>query len=313
MIDLTSIQESLALPIPKKSQELARQFASICDDPIAARRIYLNTLAVLAVNDYLHLIGIDTDLRGSEICNPILRLGADIADLKVRGCGRLECRAVLPGESLCSVPPEAIDDRLGYVVVEIDEAHKQAALLGFSRTANNFELQVARLQPLEKVIERLYESKKSVVLSQWFDRVFESGWQTLESLFATDTLELTPSLRSLRKSNVPDLPAAASGAKLIDLGVDLGKRTVALLVKIVPNSDGQVGVHIQVHPAPGDAYLHPNLELSLFSDRGERLRDVRSRSLDNYIQLPFFQGYPGERFQIQLALDRASLVEDFTI
>ena len=302
-------KQSLTLPIVSKSRQRAEQFASVSQDPIVARQIYLNTLAVFAVRDYLHLMGIDTDLRGSEICNPILRLAADIADLNVTGLGRLECRTVSPDESICEVPPEAIDDRLGYVVVEIDEARQQAALLGFARTVKNFELPLAQLQPLEKLIDCLHQAERTVVLSQWFDRIFESGWQTLESIFATDTLELTPSLRGMRKSE----PQVTSAAKLIDLGVELGDRSVVLLVKLIPDDDGQVGIHAQVHPTPGETYLFPNLELNLLSDEGEALKNVRSRSLDNYIQLPFFQGYPGERFQIQLALDRVTLVEDFTI
>jgi hypothetical protein len=93
----------------------------------------------------------------------------------------------------------------------------------------------------------------------------------------------------------------------------LGNQTVTLLVALIPEADGQVGICVQVHPVPGETYLPPDLVLAVLSETGETLRSVRSRSLDNYIQLPRFQGRPSESFRIQIALDRVSLTEYFII
>lgn len=309
-------EHTLSLPIAQSMQQSARQFADLFDDPIAARQVYLQALAVLAVNDYLQMMGIETDLQGSESWHPILKLAADVSDLNVVGIGSLECRAVHPGETSCPIPEDVRENRIGYAIVEIDELQRQATLLGFAETAIASELAIEQLQSLEAMLrhlERLRQQQDRLssptVLSRWLELMFESDWQSLET-FVDAERHLNPSLKNaaLRASTT-----AIKAAKLIDWGIELETRSLVLLVVLTPEPNEQVGILVQVHPAQGKPYLPPELKLAVISETGERLKEVCSRSLDNYIQLPYFQGIVGERFQIQICLDRVCMKENFII
>ena len=314
-----SIEEKfLPLPITTQARRIAQQNADQIPDAPTAQQVYLNTLAVLAINDYLQMMGIDTDLKASDSFNPVLRLAADVADLKVTGLGHLECRPVTPGESTCHIPIDVWNDRIGYAIAQIDEPARRATLLGFVPSVTTEELPISQLQPLEALLRHLHQLRQPAtaetptILSQWFENLFAAGWQTIETLFGSDSGNLAPNFRA--SSSVRDLTeGSVRAAKLIDLGIELGSQTVTLLVAIIPEADGQVGICVQLHPVPGETYLPPDLVLAVLSETGERLQLVRSRSLDNYIQLPRFQGHPSECFRIQIALDRVSLTEYFMI
>jgi Protein of unknown function (DUF1822) len=309
-------EHTLSLPIAQSMQKSARQFADLFDDPIAARQVYLQSLAVLTVNHYLQMMGIETDLHGSESWHPILRLAVDVSDLNLVGIGSLECRAVLPKKTSCPIPEDVRENRIGYAIVEIDELQRQATILGFAETAIASELAIERLQSLETMLRHLARLRQEqiqlsspTVLNQWLERMFESDWQSLET-FVDAERNINASIKNaaLRASTT-----AIKAAKLIDWGIELETRSLVLLVVLTPEENEQVGILVQVHPAQGKPYLPPDLKLAVLSERGEKLKEVCSRSLDNYIQLPYFQGIVGERFQIQICLDRVCMKENFII
>lgn len=102
-------------------------------------------------------------------------------------------------------------------------------------------------------------------------------------------------------------------AKSIDLQVDLQRETVVLLVGIVPQSDDRLRISIRVHPVAGSPYLPPRLHLSYVDENGAILQTVKSRSHDNFIQLPAFTCPIAEVFSVQLELDRAKTIERFML
>ncbi|MBW4624222.1 MAG: DUF1822 family protein [Brasilonema octagenarum HA4186-MV1] len=142
-------------------------------------------------------------------------------------------------------------------------------------------------------------------LSEWLEGVFEQGWQTIDTLINPEA-NLALSTRITQRG--------AKKAKLIDLGVQLGYKTVALLVNITEESDEKLGVLIQVHPTGGERYLPPDLKLTLLSKAGKTLQEVTSRLQDNYIQLKFFKGESGKRFSVELSLgENRKVKEDFEL
>lgn len=142
-------------------------------------------------------------------------------------------------------------------------------------------------------------------LSEWLEGVFEQGWQTIDTLINPEA-NLALSTRITQRG--------AKKAKLIDLGVQLGYQTVALLVNITEESDEKLGVLIQVHPTGGERYLPPDLKLTLLSKAGKTLQEVTSRLQDNYIQLKFFKGESGKRFSVELSLgENRKVKEDFEL
>ncbi|MCC3583522.1 MAG: DUF1822 family protein [Microcoleus sp. PH2017_37_MFU_D_B] len=373
------------MPITQKAIHLAWQFACEHQHPQKVEQIYLNTLAVLVVADYLKILDIETDLTQCDSWNPVIRLFENVADLYVKGLGKIECRPIRAehkqGENgnqnsainlpkICRFPTEAREERIGYIVVEIDEDDKEARLLGFAPTADSGELVLRDLHPLDDFLlhlERIYESK--VDLRQWLENIFTSDWESVESIFdpqpETEPTEIENPVKSnlgnwLKnvaetswqkieegKQNLEELifpdespafvfrsggnsrsedtsrghqssismfpEADITRAKLIDLGMRLGKTTVALLVGIAEDSDRTIRVHVQLHPAIGDRYLPTNIKLSLISDVGENLHEVKSTVQNKCILLKDFYVDPEESFTIRVALDDYSITENFVV
>ncbi|NER36130.1 MAG: DUF1822 family protein [Oscillatoria sp. SIO1A7] len=336
MIPKITILEEKSIPIatPLNVRSLAREFAAEQPTPPKAERVYFNTLAVCAVNNYLRMMGIATDPSAGDSWNPVVRLAADIADLEVTGLGRLECRPInfarvksarvksaginsVPSiESIesCYVPPEVLDDRIGYVVVLIDDELQEATLLGFAKTATREQLALSELQSMDEFLEYMAllespSSKPLLNLSEWLEGAIAEGWEFLDNLMEPGLGALTPARGPGTLGEIREVKAA----KLLDLGIELGGRRVTLLVALTPQGDDNTVVRMQLHPIPGETYLPANLKLAILSETGEMLREVRSRSLDNFIQLPPFQGTAGEKFQIAIALDGTTLTEAFII
>jgi len=394
----TIVEQSIPMPLPKRAIQTAQQFASRATNQQEAEQIYFNTLAVLAVHDYLELMEIDTELNASDSWHPILRMCVDVADLQVKGLGKLECRPVRISQPstiakaqagiplsqskqslttpVCSVPPEVWEERISYVVVGIDEERKEAALLGFTPTVESGELHLSQLQSMDALLKHLdqlirlaappSERKSQVNLSQWFQNLFESSWQNVESLLSHEdkpTRECNTSeveepwwrlmadtsrqalnnLLGTGDSNCDsaqeafgfrhaDAMASQKGlfpqadvmrAKLIDLGMQLGTKNIALLVAISGAGNVQsaiaeefnqkVCIHVQVHPAKGQRYLPPHLTLALLSESGEILQEVEARGQDLCIQLRPFKVLPGTNFQLQVTLADTSITETFAV
>ncbi|MBD3562390.1 DUF1822 family protein, partial [Planktothrix sp. FACHB-1355] len=101
--------------------------------------------------------------------------------------------------------------------------------------------------------------------------------------------------------------------KLIDLGLALGNRTVALLVGLIPEEKEKVGIRVQVHPTYQETYLPPNLKLTLLSQTGATLQEIQSRTQDNYIQLKRFKCPVGKSFSIEVSFNDVSIREKFAI
>lgn len=317
------------VPLGQAAHSQASQFAAEQATPQKGTKVYLNTLAVHAVHQYLKWVQIDTDLTCSDCWHSGKRVLFDVADLFLPGVGKLECRPVLAGETAIILPLEATQDRFGYVAVQFSERLSEAKLLGFVRATDVPEgcelIALTQLQPIDALLDCLPEVSAQtaptygmrVNLSQWLQDTFEAGWQSLEALLGTEKT-LGFSLRSRLQPS----ETVVQRAKLIDLGLQLGNQSVILLVAIAPvirkavsnvEVEPEVEILVQVHPTPENLHLPLNLQLNLLTEDGEILQGVRSREHDNYIQLRGFQGMSGECFDIQLSLGTNSLKETFVI
>ena len=325
---INEIEEfALPLPITLLARRTAQEFASQQPTPQKAEQVRLNTLAVHAVNDYLQMMAIPTDLAVSDSWNPVVRMCADVADLEVIGIGRLECRPVRKDQQTCYVPPEVRTDRIGYVVVQIDESSLEATVLGFCPIANLpnpswvtdetlaiDELPISQLQAVEDLIDRLNQRSR-VNLSQWFVNVFETGWQTIESFVNPAEPDLAFSFRSADSTLLIDDEQAdisVRRAKLIDLGMQIAGYPVALIVEVIAGLNNKSDIILQLHPTGNQIYLPPLLQLTVLDESGLVFLEAQARSADNYIQLQF-SGLPGEQFSVRVALGDASIMEDFIV
>lgn len=311
---------ALTLPISQLARITAEQFANQQPNSEKAEQVRLNTLAVWVVNDYLEMMDIPTDLQASDSWNAIMRLCGDVADLEVPSIGRLECRPVHSHQQICSIPPETWEERVGYLVVQFDESLQEARLLGFIPSVENETLPLAQLQPLEAFIDHLGQLRQSpasplVNLSQWFAGIFETGWQTIESLWNVPELRPIYAFRStdtieLNALNRPE--SITKRAKLIDLGIQILNQPVMLIVEISPEKDQQTSIHLQLHATGNHIYLPPGVHLTVLDSSGTVFLNAQSRKLDNYIQLQF-RGEPREQFSVKVAINDTSITEYFRI
>ncbi len=308
-------------PITLRAHQHAQHICQYQRDRQTAKQAYLNVLAASAVSTYLRCMGIETRADISQSVDPIFQTVMDTGALEIAGQGSLECRPVLPGQSVMHVPPEVWTDRLGYVAVQLDETLCQATLLGFIETIDVQEVPLDQLNPLDQLPQHLCQRHRPQVvttrtsLSQWLEHRIDDSWRSLDSLLGS------PQPALAFRGNTQLNEAFVQRAKLLDLGLQLDHQYLALLIAVTPTAHeergaglhDQVDVVAQLHPGRGMTYLPTDIEMSLLSDVGEALQNVRSRQYDNYIQLRRFRGIPGECFDIQVTWGNANIIETFVI
>jgi Protein of unknown function (DUF1822) len=138
--------------------------------------------------------------------------------------------------------------------------------------------------------------------------------QALVSLLrsTSDDETLWVAVESLQKLDSENPAAGIRRVKIIDLGMDIAGKAVALAVALLQKIDGDASVLLQVYPTGYDNYLPPDLKLILLDNSGEILREVVSRHADICIKLKFSCGI-GEKFSVQIVLDNTNFREDFVI
>lgn len=307
----TNYSLTFTTPLGASVHAHAEQFCKQQTNPEKVRQIYLNTLAVYAVKFYLSCMGVETEQKTAASSDRVMQTLLDVADLVIPGVGVVECRPVLQGSSAMTIPPEVWSDRIGYIAVQFEPSLSTATLLGFTPKPRTGEIALEHLRSLDDFLEYIDRLKSHVPLHQWVEKNFSAGWQALEELIST------PQPLALGFRNDSTLSeTTVKRAKLLDLGLQLGQRAVALLVAITPETsegDETLGISIQLHPVTGEPYLPEAMELKLLSSTGEVLQDVRSRQQDNYIQLKRFWGTTGEQFAIQVAIGEVRITETFVI
>jgi len=292
---------TFTMPLTLKAREAAQQFRQNHSDSQKAKQVYLNTLAVQAVNSYLSWFGIETDLEANDSWNPAIQSLSDIADLTIKDRGKLECRPVMPGAKSLRVPPEVWADRIGYVAVQFDSELSEATLLGYIPSVTTREVLLNELRSLEDLLDSLNEPvREPIKLGQWLHNLIETGWQTLEELAVPPQLAF-----SFRNT-----PTVTQG-KLLDLGTDEEPRQVALLVELIPTPQPEMDINVTLIPTGSQSHLPSDLELLVLDEADIAVMQAQSRNTD-MIQLKF-SALPGEQFSIKVILDAFSFTEAFVL
>lgn len=297
------IEKSIPVAITQAALKVAGFFADEQVTPEKKKQVFLNTLAVCAVNDYMEMMNIATDPRTSDSWNCAMRYYADVADLKLSGLGYLECRPASP-RNLCYIPPEVPDDRIGVVVVELDIEHQQATLIGFAKTVKTGELLFNELQTIEDLlayIDSLESNAREVKLSYWLQNIIDAGWQPIEKILASKTPQLAFRYRN-----------GVTRGKLIDMGIELPGQSLALVVTLTPKNSVEIQLKLQVHPSDEQAYLPTNLIVKVLDEKGTNVMEAHARSGSTHVTLEF-NAQIGERFSVNLELGNTNIIENFVI
>jgi len=176
----------VTIAITAANRQQAYKFAQQQPTLERAQQVYRNTLAVLVTQSCLQMLGIDTDLAASHSWNPLEQQLENIADLYIPSFnGFLECRALRKSERKCHIPPEVWSERLGYVMIELDEPYQEAKLVGFVESVSVSELPRSYFKTLDIMLECLTsepQPEPMVQLSHWLKRIFEYDWQPPKNL-----------------------------------------------------------------------------------------------------------------------------------
>jgi hypothetical protein len=292
---------TFTVPLSGADFKLAQKFSCEQKDADKSKQVFLNTLAVLAVNFYCQCLKVETNLKEIIIGHYNRRILMDSADLKIDVLGKLECRPVLPNENICYVPSEVWSDRVGYVVVEIDEEAKKAILFGFVEQIETNELPLAQLPDIDNLVDLLLLAKNKQLL----ERTFAKNWNEDESAEI-----LKDKQKKLVRRDSPALPTIDKSitsplyrAKYITLI----RRTFILLVRITPTKEGKFQLLVEVESSkkiPSDL----NLKLLSLSDQTLKANPTKG---DHYISLKYTLQL-GESFQIQVKRGEEIHTEQFS-
>lgn len=306
------------IPLTQQVHQTAQQFSQRQTHPQKIKQVYLNTLAVQAVNTYLKWMGVPTQLEASDSWNPALQSLSDVADLALANQGKLECRPVLPDDRTCHIPAEVWSDRIGYVAVQFDAELTEATLLGFVPSIQSETLPLEALRSLDELFDYLAPASQAdpevppisrsplTHLSQWLERMVDTGWETLDQLFGTPQVAL-----SMRSGNGEGAITEIQRGKPLILGSYEQGEPVVLLVGMFPHPDREWEIWVKVVPPQGEPYLPADLQVFILDAMDDVVMKAHARQTE-MIQLRF-SGSPGERFNIRLVLDSDSITESFVI
>jgi Protein of unknown function (DUF1822) len=143
-------------------------------------------------------------------------------------------------------------------------------------------------------------------LSNWLEGIVEEHWHAIGQL-------VDPRVNLAFNTRNVNTDRAVSKVRLINLGMQFGDRTVALIVNIMLETEAKLRILAQLFPTGEEKYLPSDLKITLVSKAGKILQEVRARDRDNYIQLKPFQGELGKRFTLEVSLLEMSLRQDFEL
>jgi hypothetical protein len=308
--------EPIKILLDKNAHRYAQQFAGEQINVQKGKQIYLNTLAVCAVNSYLKMLSIETSLDRSYCWHSSYRSIFDTADLVLPKIGKLECRPLLPGETTFLLPPEVTEDRIGYLVVRFREELDEVELLGFinsdairrlrgSAIANELEpIVLDRLQSMDDLIDRIYQQKPSLDLGQWLMNVFDREWQPTELLLANNSNFRSSTLTKEQSDRMVER------AKVITLENLNNSTQIILVVSIENKCDRELDINLRIYPCQKDNYLPSQLKVNILDELNNNCLSTETRDKDNYLHLEF-SCHSEEIFSINIDWQEINVTENF--
>lgn len=206
MLDTPDVPLPITLPISESDRHHAYDFANQQPNHPKAEQVYRNTLAVLATQNYLQLLGIETTPETSRCWHPLHRVLDNVADLVIPAFAdpsdapahHLDCRSVQAGDRTCVIPesvwtPDPKIEPLqlmGHVIVQLDKPYHTAHILGFTPPVSTSVFPLTQLQPLANLVDAFLapipypESEPEPIvagipLHQWLTGKVTQDWQTL--------------------------------------------------------------------------------------------------------------------------------------
>lgn len=349
MLNLEKSSTDLRLLLPEviglepEQFQQAREMSNQARSEAQQWQTYLNTLGISAFEEWLkERIPEQAINRQPNLIESICQL--KVGEFKI---GLIATEHIL--DEVVHVPQTAInssDEAVHfYVVLEVAEEQEEVIIRGFLRydellnyrrkvnlqlsqdssyqiplslfdaESNHLLFYCRHLEPSVILLpvafpQSVPDSLISVVesgrakLSQWLEGIFDPGWLSIDALLGSEANLVWSTRARLQGSRM---------GKLINLGIELGDHTIAMLVTVKPEESEKIGIEIQLSPIRGERYLPSNTQLTLYSKSGRKLQSTQSREQDNYIQLKPFKGKEGIEFSVEVSIGDVSVIEDFEL
>lgn len=312
---------TFTVPLTLEAHLIAQQFHKQQSNSRKAKQVYLNTLAVYAVNFYLECLGFETDLEASDSWDKVMQSLTNTADLVIKGQGKLECVAMLPDAKVLAVPQEVWEERIGYVAVQMNRELTEATLLGFVPEIATEELALSQLNSLEDLLKHLHKAipegireqltPELVKLSDWLHNIFDVGWETVETLFAPPQNDWHFRNAPSVKTAMPEIPKdGVKRGKLFDL--KWGGEQMALLIGFKPITSSEFDILFEVFPTGKQIYIPVDLQVMVLDEQGKAVMQTTATRGTESIRLNF-NAESGEKFGVKVTLGDVSITEEFLI
>jgi Protein of unknown function (DUF1822) len=208
------IPQPFFLPLTATAHKWVKDFSTKQGTTTIEHQSYLNALSVWAMNEYLHQLKIDTDLKYA--------LTNESADLLVSGVGFIECLPLWKTHrDVMELDIKHLMDRdyIAYVIIELSDNLDMATMLGYI-PANDTHLEILDLSKLKSIysfpnyVEKIQQStellqNRLIHLGIFEDPIFYEFFAELGTQLAEQYIPqfwfFTESLRIYRESdNIQD-------------------------------------------------------------------------------------------------------------
>ncbi|HEY9706433.1 MAG TPA: DUF1822 family protein [Allocoleopsis sp.] len=306
----------------------AKKFASEQSTPAKFKQVYLNTLAVQAVQRYINWFELHTNLEQSESWNPVIRSFNNVADLLISNIGRIECIPILPEQKIIHISSEVSEDRIAYIAVQFQQELNKVCLLGFLPTLTKEDLDkppqidelpgikeedllspitLEQLQPIFKFndyltkVENRNNQPTGVKLSNWFTDIIDDTWQMIEQVFSPQKLA---QLGSRDSENNAAIRARKINFPSANLSVNL---TVSATELALVNRK----VQLAIYPENSET-LPEGGKIVIFDTDWEMIKNCETSIGDPLLTLSHSDKI-GARFIVQIVFGQDQYIEEFVI
>jgi Protein of unknown function (DUF1822) len=315
---MNSTQSNLpTILLDREAYRLAEKFASQQATPEKLKRVYLNTLAVYAIHRYLGWLNIETNLEQSDSWHPVIHSLFDVADLVLPNINKkLECCAVLSGETAFNLPLEGTENLIGYVAVHFNEILTEAEILGFlpitAIDKNPLQqISVDNLEPIDALIDHIYDAQETPVSlmdnlansvrSLRNMNIIDRVRHTLQEVLEEPTVSYAH--RSASNHQNTEIPLATE--------IDLGSYKLVLIVEMTPKDEQRKRIHLRLESI--DTNELPPFQLYIIEKSGEIFPHQIESESSTHLQLQTFNGRIGEHFSIKIVYRDVSVTENFIV
>lgn len=147
--------------------------------------------------------------------------------------------------------------------------------------------------------EKNISIQKTIInLDNWFQDLFETGWQMATELLETPTV--TPAFRN----------SGVAGAKLITIGSN--HQPIILIVRVKNTTPSDRDVEIEILSELQQEYLPSDLQLMLLDSDEDIVMEATTRQQNRNLKFEF-SGTSGETFSVKLRLFDDDFQETFIL